>query len=170
METKLLPWALEGVCLGDSLLELGSGPGIATDLLGRRFPIVTGLELDSAMAESLGRRMVNSNVTVVQGDATALPFADESFTGAVCFTMLHHVPSEELQNRLLAESCRVLKRGGTFAGSDSLFSRGMQLIHMGDTMHAVDPQGFGARLESAGFHKVKIETRKRVFRFSAHRR
>ena len=90
LEAKLLPWAMDGLSLGDELLEIGPGPGLATDLLQRRFRRITALEIDSSLAESLGRRTVNHNVRVVQGDATALPFADEFFTGAVCFTSLRH--------------------------------------------------------------------------------
>ena len=56
--------------------------------------------------------MDGTNVTVVAGDATSMPFPDGSFSGAVCFTMLHHVPSAELQDRLLTETYRVLRPGG----------------------------------------------------------
>ena len=63
--------------------------------------------------------MRGTNVEVVTGDATALPFVDGRFSSAVSFTMLHHVPSAEQQNHVLAEVRRVLRPGGTFAGSDS---------------------------------------------------
>lgn len=170
LETKLLPWAMDGLALGDELLEIGPGPGVATALLQRRFPRITALEIDSSLAASLGRRVVNQKVRVVQGDATAMPFPDDFFTGAVCFTMLHHVPSEKLQDKLLAEAFRVLKPRGVFAGTDSLFSRGMQLIHAGDTLVTVDPERFGLRLEAVGFQDVRVEALKRVFRFSARRK
>jgi ubiquinone/menaquinone biosynthesis C-methylase UbiE len=169
LEARLLPWAMDGIALGEELLEIGPGPGLTTDLLRRRFQRITAIEIDSSLGRSLGRRMVDLNVRVVQGDATTLPFADQYFSGAVCFTMLHHVPSELLQNRLLAEVCRVLKPGGMFAGADSLFSRGMQLIHMGDSMITIDPAGFGPRLAAAGFDNIRIDARKRMFRFSARR-
>jgi ubiquinone/menaquinone biosynthesis C-methylase UbiE len=45
-----------------------------------------------------------------------MSFPDATFDGAVSFTMLHHVPSEALQNRLLAEVARVLRPGSIFAG------------------------------------------------------
>jgi SAM-dependent methyltransferase len=167
LEHKLLPWATEGLTLGNRLLEIGPGPGLATDWLRRRAECVTALEIDAGHAAALGDRTRGTNVTVVRGDATALPFADATFTGAVCFTMLHHVASEALQNRLLAEVRRVLKSGGVFAGTDSCWSRGMQLIHLGDTLVAVDPSGFGKRLEAAGFRHVRVEAQGRAFRFRA---
>jgi ubiquinone/menaquinone biosynthesis C-methylase UbiE len=69
--------------------------------------------------------------TVVCQDATAMPFPDATFIGAVSFTMLHHVSSEAMQNRLLAEVARVLRPGGVFAGTDSLYSRSLPARHNG---------------------------------------
>jgi ubiquinone/menaquinone biosynthesis C-methylase UbiE len=43
-----------------------------------------------------------------------MPFGESEFSGAVSFTMLHHVPSQELQNKVFAEVLRVLKPGGFF--------------------------------------------------------
>ncbi len=46
-----------------------------------------------------------------------MPFPADSFSGAVCFTMLHQVPSPALQDKLLAEVHRVLKPGAVFCGN-----------------------------------------------------
>ena len=70
-----------------------------------------------------------------------MEFADASFDTAVCFTMLHHVPSRELQDRLLAEGYRVLKPGGWFYGSDSTTSFRFRLFHVFDTCVPVEPEG-----------------------------
>jgi SAM-dependent methyltransferase len=99
-----------------------------------------------------------------------MPFRDASFSGAVAFTMLHHVPSAALQDAVLADVCRVLRPGGTFVGSDSLWSPMFQMFHWFDTMVAVDPNTFGQRLEAAGFTAVSIEMGERSFRFVARRR
>jgi SAM-dependent methyltransferase len=98
-----------------------------------------------------------------------MSFEDCSFSGAVSFTMLHHVPSAALQDRLLAEVCRVLKPGGVFVGTDSVYSLGFQLIHLRDTMVVIDPATFVARLEAAGFTQVSVKKAKRAFRFIARR-
>ncbi len=47
---------------------------------------------------------------------------DHRFSGAACFTMLHHVPTAARQDRLFAEVARVLEPGGALVASDSLAS------------------------------------------------
>src|SRR5271155_2134831 len=114
VERELLPWGLSGVDLGDDTLEIGPGFGATTRVLARRARSLTVLELAHSYCERL-RLKLDDDVEIVQADATAMPFADGRFSSVVCFTMLHHVPSLELQNRLLAEASRVLRAGGVFA-------------------------------------------------------
>jgi len=164
-----VPWVLSDSDLGSDVLEVGPGPGLTTDLIRLRTRHLTALEIDPELAESLRQRLGNSNVDIITGDGTAMPFPDNRFSGAVSFTMLHHVPSSELQNRLLREVRRVLKPGGVFAGSDSRQSLIMRVIHIGDTLLPVDPDTFGQRLEAAGFEVLAIEKKSEVFRFRARR-
>jgi SAM-dependent methyltransferase len=150
VETYILPWTLEGVSLGSEVLEIGPGPGVSTDLLREHVPRLTCVESDRGFAEKLNRRLTG-RVRVMCEDATCMSLPDESFDGAVCFTMLHHVPSTALQDRLLKEVARILRPGGIFAGTDSLYSRSFRLLHLFDTMVVVDPATFPARLRAAGF-------------------
>jgi SAM-dependent methyltransferase len=165
----LLPWALKEVNLGDNVLELGPGPGVTTDLLRQRTARLTAVEIDPRLVASLREHTKGSNVEVVRADATAMPFPDGSFSAVLSFTMLHHVPSATLQNRLLAEAWRVLRPGGVFAGTDSTSSPLMRLAHLGDTMVPVNPGTFGQRLEAARFHEVVVERGRGGFRFRAVR-
>ena len=162
-----MPWALRGVELGDDVLEIGPGPGLATEQLWVWAPKLTAVEVDSGLADALRSRVAGRNVDVVTGDATAMPFEDGRFSAAVCFTMLHHVPSPELQDRLLAEVHRVLRPGGTFAGSDSTASLLFKLAHLRDTMVLVEPSGFGDRLRAAGFADIAVHPGHGAFRFRA---
>ena len=157
MQDYILPWALGDLELGDNVLEIGPGPGVTTDWLRSRVPHVTAVEIDRKLATSLRKRLEGANVTVVEGDATALQFGESSFSSAVCFTMLHHVPSPELQDRLLAEACRVLRPGGVFTGSDSTPTLMWNIFHVFDTRTPVDPDTFGSRLERAGFTEVTVQ-------------
>ncbi len=162
-------WVLDGLELGPDVLEVGPGPGLTTDRLRQMANHITAVEIDPVLAESLSRRMQGGNVTVIHGDASSIPFEAAKFSAAVSFTMLHHVPSPELQDKILREVYRVLKPGGVFAGSDSLPSFSMRLIHIGDTMVLVDPKTFGPRLEAAGFREILIEPAGQAFRFRARR-
>jgi SAM-dependent methyltransferase len=162
-------WALSTAELGDRVLELGPGPGLTTDLLRQKVNSLTAIEIDPSLAESLGGRLRGSNVHVVVGDATELPFPDGQFSAVVSFTMLHHVSSTALQDRLFAQVRRVLEPGGVFVGSDSRQSWLMRMIHIGDTLVIVDPDTISARLEAAGFEVLEIEKNSRAFRFHARR-
>ncbi len=169
VEKELVPWCLNGVELGEDVLEVGPGFGATTRVLARRPGRLTALELEERYCRRLKRELGDSAV-VVQGDATQLPFPDSSFSGAVCFTMLHHVPSPELQDRLLCEVARVLRPGGVFAGTDSL-GHGLlfKTIHIGDTLVPVDPGELPQRLTRAGLGDVSVDTSSSSLRFRARK-
>ncbi len=169
LESQILPWVLGGIELGGDVLEIGPGPGLTTDLLRPKVARLTALEIDPVLADSLSARVAGSNVTVVHGDAKEMPFEDSRFSAVVSFTMLHHIPSRELQDRLLREVRRVLRPGGVFTGVDSRQSLRMRLLHICDTLVPVDPGNFAARLQAAGFGEAAIETNDRAFRFRARR-
>ncbi len=156
---SILPWALEDVDLGDDVLEVGPGYGATTDVLAESVPKLTAIEIDHSLAVMLTDRFAESAaVTIVRGDATALEFPDGRFSGAVSFTMLHHVPTSALQDRLFAEVRRVLRPGGVFVAGDSLASPELEDHHEGDTYNPVDPEGLSARLVAAGFADVEVKT------------
>jgi SAM-dependent methyltransferase len=169
LDTEILPWSLKGMDLGGEVLELGPGPGLTTDWLRHHCGRITCLELDPNLARSLRQRVVNTGITVETGDATAMPFRDRMFSVVLSFTMLHHIASSTLQDRLFGEAYRVLKPGGVFAGSDSVWSMWMQMFHIADTMVSIDPGLLPGRLEAVGFKDVVIETSGGRFRFIARR-
>jgi SAM-dependent methyltransferase len=169
VEDKLLPWGLNGVELGDDVLEIGPGFGATSKVLAKNPGKLSILELEPDYCDHL-RATLGDSVEVVQGDATRMPFDDGSFSGVVCFTMLHHIPSHELQDQLFREAFRVLRPGGTFAGTDSI-GRGVlfKLFHIGDTLVLVDPEGLPGRLAAAGFDEVRVSASKQSLRFSARK-
>jgi len=127
------------------------------------------LEVDPVFAAPLRQRMQNTNVTVIVGDATDMPFRDGDFTAAVSLTMLHHVPTPMLQDQLFREVHRVLRPSGVFVGMDAVDTWSLRLMHWGDTLVPIDPAHLEPRLRRAGFEDVVIEAEKRAFRFSARR-
>ena len=163
---RLVPWATDGVPLaGARALELGSGPGLTTDWLATRVSALTALEIDAHDAAALRRR--RPDVTVVEASATAIPLPDAAFDVVVCFTVLHHLPDAAAQDQLLAEARRVLRPGGTFAGSDSRWGPLFALAHVRDTMTLVDPHALSGRLTAAGFGEVVVDVRRHALRFRA---
>jgi SAM-dependent methyltransferase len=160
---------LQGVDLGQDLLEIGPGPGVTTDVLRSLRCRLTVLEIEAAAAAALQERLKGTKVRVVHGDGASMPFADGSFSGVVAFTMLHHVGTAAAQDGLLSEARRVLSPGGVFAGFDGVDSLLFRLVHLGDGYLPVEPGTFGRRLQAAGFTEVTIEHGRRRFRFQARR-
>ncbi|HEX5406173.1 MAG TPA: methyltransferase domain-containing protein [Pseudonocardiaceae bacterium] len=160
-----LPLVLDKADLGTDVLEIGPGYGATTKILAQRYPNLTALEVDTDRAARLATEVP---ATVVPGSGAAMPFRDNGFSGVVCFTMLHHVPSPELQDDLFAEAHRVLAPGGVFAGSDSQLNLRFRLLHVGDTMVVVNAATLPDRLARAGFSDVRIEHEQgRILRFWA---
>ena len=159
MRDVILPWALGDTDLGDDVLEVGPGYGACTDVLSQAVPKLTSVEIDTELAAMLRERFADvPTVEIVNADATTLDYADGSFTGAACFTMLHHVPTEELQDRLFGEIARVLRPGAALVASDSLGSDELAAHHTDDTYNPVDPESLPERLAAAGFIDVEVRT------------
>jgi SAM-dependent methyltransferase len=169
VDSELLPWGLRHIDTGERVLEFGPGFGATTKVLAERPGELTVLELEPGYCERLRTKLVD-RVEVHDGDATRMPFGDESFSSVLCFTMLHHLHSAELQDEAFAEAFRVLRPGGVFAGTDSL-GTGMlfKAIHIGDILNPIDPAGLTGRLAARGFERISVVTGGSSFRFRAHR-
>lgn len=167
LETDLLPWILSVGDLGDDVLEVGPGPGLTIDLLRRQTSKLTVVEIDAELAASLAARLSGTNVDVIHGDATDSGLAPGRFSCATCFTMLHHIPHPETQDRLFAELYRILRPGGIFIGTDSIDSEPIREFHVDDVFVPVDPITLGSRLEAAGFTDVNVEPGGYQIRFRA---
>jgi SAM-dependent methyltransferase len=154
----LLPEALRGVELGDDVLELGPGPGLTTDVLRARTMRLTAVEFDHALASSLAARLAGSNVDVVEGDAAALAFADDHFSGAAAFSMLHHVEPAAKQDQVFAELARVLRPGGALVATDGVHTEGSHLFGEFNRYSPLDPSGLAARLQEVGFVDIEVRT------------
>ena len=155
IEESILPRALEGLSLGSRVIEIG--PGLTTDLLRQLVEHLTVVELDVELASALRERLEGSNVMVINGDATSLDLPSESFTGAVSFHMLHHIPTASAQDAALAELARVLVPGGVLAAADGVESEGSRAFHEGDDYNPIDPDDLAERLLRAGFSSASVE-------------
>lgn len=156
VEDELLPWVLADVDLGDNTLEIGPGYGAILRVLVDKTPRLTAVEIDTPMAERL-QRLYGDRARIINGDATATGLPSDEFSSVVSFTMLHHVPTAELQDRLFAEAFRVLRPGGVFAGSDGVPSLVFSILHFRDTCNPIPPETLPDRLRAAGFRDVDVK-------------
>lgn len=107
-QTELLAGELRG---RGRCLEIGVGTGIvALPVAGAGVPIV-GLDLSAPMLAKLVEKAGGRPpFPLVVGDATATPFVDGCFGGAIVRHVLHLIPDWE---RAVDELVRVVRSGGT---------------------------------------------------------
>lgn len=156
VENRVLPAFLADVELGDNTVEIGPGYGAFLRVLVDKTPNLTAVEIDPPMAQRL-QGLYGDRARIINGDGTDTGLPDNEFSSVVSFTMLHHVPTAELQDRLFAEAFRVLRPGGVFAGSDSVPSVIFRIMHFRDTCNPVPPDTFPDRLRAAGFRDVEVK-------------
>ena len=166
---QLLPWVLSGCQLGDHVLEIGAGYGAATGHLSQFASRVTSLEYDCRSLGELRQQHPGGANAAVCGDASRLPFADQSFSSVLAILVLHHLKSAELQDRAFEEAFRVLHRGGVFLAFEIKGSWVHRVGHIGSTYTPVAPKSAFARLTKAGFSSVSVTSRTGGFRISALR-
>jgi SAM-dependent methyltransferase len=81
--------------------------------------------------------------------------------------MLHHVPSTDAQDRILAEAHRVLRPGASFCGTDSRDLDGIRTFHAGDDFMPFGDDAIAGRLRQAGLTDIEVEVRDYEVRFRA---
>jgi ubiquinone/menaquinone biosynthesis C-methylase UbiE len=166
-QKRLLPWVVSGATLGEHVLELGSGPGAGTGELRRLASRVTSLEYSHAFALALAGRDIGANGGVLQGDAAALPFPEKSFSSAIAILMLHHLRSREQQEWAFREVFRALRPGGMFFVFEIEDGWLQRAIHRNSTFVPLRPADIPARLGTAGFSGVRVDSRRGGFRVRA---
>jgi SAM-dependent methyltransferase len=167
LATELWPWVDTVGDLGDDVLEIGPGPGLTTDLLRQRARRVTALEIDPSLGRALQERMAGTNVEVIVADATSAGLPGDRFSAAASFSVLHHMPSAEDQDRLFAELHRVLRPGGIYVGQESLDLEEIRRGHADDTFTPVAPEALADRLAAVGFGALTTDILGYHYRFVA---
>jgi phosphatidylethanolamine/phosphatidyl-N-methylethanolamine N-methyltransferase len=152
-----------GLRPGDHILEVGVGTGINASLYPRECT-VTGVDFSSSMLEKARDRIARkgmTNVRLLEMDAAALKFADDSFDVVYASYVISVVPDPV---QVAAEMRRVCRPGGRivflnhFRSSNFLLSRIERMISP-FTIHV----GFRADIDlpaflaQAGIHGASIE-------------
>jgi ubiquinone/menaquinone biosynthesis C-methylase UbiE len=115
--------------LGCDVLEIGAGSGAVAERLLSANPefAITTIDIDPRMtAAATDRLLPYPNASAETADATAMPFADNSFDSVVSCLMLHHIVDWE---HAIAEVARVLRHGGVFVGYDLVRAPLNSLFH-----------------------------------------
>jgi ubiquinone/menaquinone biosynthesis C-methylase UbiE len=107
---------LGGTVQDGTVLEIGCGRGAGIEVIFHHFGAahVCGLDLDLMQLERAQKRLESKytgRLSLIQGDAEQLPFADATFDAVFDFGALHHIPNWQ---RSVAEVRRVLKPRGKF--------------------------------------------------------
>jgi ubiquinone/menaquinone biosynthesis C-methylase UbiE len=110
-----------GISNGDCILDVGCGTGSLTRVLleSARVKSIVGVDLADIYLESARQTIRDPRATFKTGDATSLPFEDNSFDRAFAVLVLHFVPEAK---KAVSEMRRVVRSGGVVAATvwDSL--------------------------------------------------
>lgn len=125
----LIPWIHRRIDYSDRrhVLEIGCGVGAQLKVLSRRFPSVrfTGVDLSPEQIEQakflLKDEISTGQVTVVEGSAYELPFADGSFDGSFLCWFMEHLADPA---KAMGEIFRILETGGVLHDSE-VFNSGV---------------------------------------------
>jgi SAM-dependent methyltransferase len=117
--------------------DVGCGPGRVAAFFAAHGLDVVGVDVSAAMLSVA--RAAHPGIRFEEGQLTALPLADGSLRGAVCWYSIIHTPPEHL-DEVFAELARVLSREGhllvAFQAGD------------GERVHRADAYGSGVSLTS----------------------
>jgi 2-polyprenyl-3-methyl-5-hydroxy-6-metoxy-1,4-benzoquinol methylase len=91
-----------------SVLDVGCGPGIIAQTLGKRGANVFGLDCDSSFVERANTRGVHASFCNLEADK--FPYVDALFDKVLCVEVIEHLAKPE---KSLREIARVLKPNGT---------------------------------------------------------
>ena len=162
---------------GGRYLDLGCSAGLyarsLADSLGDKGEI-SGMDISPSMLKEAARRAqkMGARASFVRADAHHPPFADASFSGALCGGTLNELGDPA---HALRESRRVLERGGRLAIMGILRARtprGRRLQRLLSTggIRFFEPDELESMLDHAGFEPDPIRTHGAIFFAGATRR
>ena len=95
---------------GDSVLDVGCGTGKLLETYADAGAMCSGIDLSEAMLAE-ARKLLADRADLRRGDATAMPFDDDTFDLATCSLMIHEL-GPDIQRGVLSEMARVTKQDG----------------------------------------------------------
>ncbi len=121
-----------GIAEGKDVLDVACGTGIMIPYyLERKVASVTAVDISPCMAEIARAKFPRPDVTVLCGDAGALP-ADRKYGCIVVFNAFPHFPDPE---RLLAHLSLLLRPGGVLTVAHGASRETIDAHHRGQARH-----------------------------------
>ena len=162
---RLAEWGLSHLTLtdDDNVLDVGCGGGANVARLLKRCPqgTVTGIDYSPVSVkkstEVNAAAITDGRCRVLEGNASALPFDDNSFDIVTAFETVYFWPDIEECFRGVR---RVLKEGGRFAivnEDDGLTGNNEKWEKMIDGMHTYTPDELRIHLTAAGFRDIDVK-------------
>lgn len=147
------------------VLDIGSGLGGPARTLAESFGChVTGVDLTPEFCRTATELSdwvrLSDRVSFRQGDATSLPFADDTFDAALTFHVAMNIAAKD---RMYAEARRVLKPGGRFVAYDVLQGEGgpvqypVPWAREPSISHLATPEEMPKLLSQAGFRVLEVQ-------------
>ncbi len=168
---------LVGLERGGRYLDLGCSAGLYTRSLARELGDsgeAVGIDISPSMLKEAARRArkVGARPSLARADAHHLPFADASFSGAVCGGTLNELGDPA---RALRETRRVLEPGGRLAvmgilRAESPRGRHLQRFLSIGGVRFFDPDELRSLLDHGGLEPDPLQTHGLIFFAGATRR
>ncbi len=162
---RLAEWGLSQLSLNDdaNVLDVGCGGGANVARLLKRCPqgTVTGIDYSPVSVkkstEVNAAAITAGRCRVLEGNASALPFDDNSFDIVTAFETVYFWPDIEECFRGVHH---ILKEGGRFAivnEDDGLTGNNEKWEKMIDGMHTYTPDELRMHLTAAGFRDIDVK-------------
>jgi SAM-dependent methyltransferase len=160
------PVAIASLNEGETVLDLGSGPGLdcflASDKVGRNGRVI-GVDMTPEMIDTARANAARGEYTNVEfrlGEIENLPVADNSVDAVISNCVINLSPEKQ---KVFSEMFRVLKPGGRIMISDIVLSKelpqcikGSLDAYVGCIAGAITKDEYVAALSGAGFSEVSI--------------
>ncbi len=160
------PVALASLKKGETVLDLGSGPGfdcfLAANKVGKEGKVI-GVDMTPEMLDRARENARKGNYTNVEfrlGEIENLPAADNSVDAVISNCVINLAPDKK---RVFAEAYRVLKSEGRLMVSDIVLTKGLAdniknsvEAYIGCLSGAVSKDEYIRDIKEAGFRDVRI--------------
>ncbi len=166
------PTAIAGLRIGETVLDLGSGPGLdcflAAKAVGESGHVI-GLDMTQDMldlANANRNKLGAANVEFRKGEMEAMPIDDGTVDVIISNCVINLSPDKDA---VFSESARVLRSNGRLHVSDVVLSRELVdgerddlALWAGCASGALLESDYLARLQAAGFAAVRVDSRAKI--------